>query len=1397
MPTPTIEIYMKNVPKFGAFGLAHSFLVYTNEDGDQYYLRGGPAGDHSLDAPYGQLTIIGADSLHPYLPGTVDYGNYEGATIYTGDDAKEKFLAAQLLGQDLSGQHNYDPFIQNCNTATFLFLEVMDLTHAAYTVPNIQGCGLFETSKCLAPGFGYNDASFQHGSVDSGFYLEQAADILANNPDSAPQVGASDTILSEDVELTEEMAQFLEGYDVDPSNFDSSLKGLLATTIKKLSEHQVKAAHLFHQQQLQAGQQMQLVFQGMHDFAGVFGALGDTFGIPVLKDVQVGAQSVIAIVKNGMLLAGAIPGFAAPVGLAALTPVSAIVMGGLTLFKLFRSRRNAGSPLQAIAGQLMQLSEQIRQLHFMMQENFTQVFANQRQILDAIVFGVEHLAKLIDRRIDDVIAPVMYTLSGIDNRLIATYSILFQQSLAISLHDLEEAVQFSERIIEENPSFNQDLFLRFFEMANKFELWLIRRACEPIYTGRIGLEAGVDALEMMPAQIGEDSQYYFGLLGYLAARVQVLLGDDEFPEEIDTSMIMNPEIWMSTLNAYLNVRDYLSSKQGPIDVDQTALRSILMVAQNTHRFLTFLQQSTLLYEGLFERYRNCIEEVRSVVGDVVAQSALEDVMEHLQDQNQQALFAIDVEKFAIISPAKQAEIAPVYDQYKVLLDTQRQVAAEFITDRLHWVGKLINDRASFEAAVTALTDETVPETLVSAAIAERFDAPLNCFAVIGKATITGYTIPFFVRPLLAQIDIPPLYYLAESMGVLHFDLTYEWHSNPSARTAGMRMANDEYRYSVTVVAVTQTAREVICTFDCTGSLLDHDDTRPIADLHASIHSYWYFHYNIHYGDGRYAADSVGYAMSPIMYAVAVIAPFMGTPPVLLADTVVLNDSAEFRAGIQEAMLQRIDAVNNEASLRLRGLPNQDWVQLQPVVERARNVASFLRVCMQAAGFSRELIDQLPLLNEGELDNQIVMQLLPVEVQQQLILLDNAGGIELQRDLLVILDELNISVGHVLAGTGDAFTSDIEENLQFWINILTSLLLMPDNLLLTNDDYDCESEDEFDPVLDEDFPDILIPRGRWLRETAEGELDQPILLGIGSFGTTYSGRFKSPAGVEQPVAIKSIDAGAIDAAGLAVRESFLNEVSHLKQFKDVADSRIVRLFGITKHRKLATDHCRYSLLMEKADMSLESLLSDIFEGRRAPLEDEEKNSLVCDIATGIMALHAADIIHRDIKPSNILIFETENGLVAKISDVGISEVRETLTTHGTMLPGARAGTLFWQAPEVLFGKRHSKSSDMFSFALVAWSICADAVPLFDSDNPDVLPSNANLLRTLYENGIRPIIPGYVPAQLGEVIVGCWKDIYLKTIEGREVVFVSTGESRLTAEEVVAHVNGAHPGMIVIK
>lgn len=108
-------------------------------------------------------------------------------------------------------------------------------------------------------------------------------------------------------------------------------------------------------------------------------------------------------------------------------------------------------------------------------------------------------------------------------------------------------------------------------------------------------------------------------------------------------------------------------------------------------------------------------------------------------------------------------------------------------------------------------------------------------------------------------------------------------------------------------------------------------------------------------------------------------------------------------------------------------------------------------------------------------------------------------------------------------------------------------------------------------------------------------------------------------------------------------------------------------------------------------------------------------LALQIAEGLSAAHAKGIVHRDLKPSNIRI--TPEGRV-KLLDFGLAksllgtpwgeETRADPGLHVTQ-EGTILGTPAYMSPEQAAGKAVDKRTDIWSFGVILYEMCAGVLP----------------------------------------------------------------------------------------
>jgi eukaryotic-like serine/threonine-protein kinase len=240
-----------------------------------------------------------------------------------------------------------------------------------------------------------------------------------------------------------------------------------------------------------------------------------------------------------------------------------------------------------------------------------------------------------------------------------------------------------------------------------------------------------------------------------------------------------------------------------------------------------------------------------------------------------------------------------------------------------------------------------------------------------------------------------------------------------------------------------------------------------------------------------------------------------------------------------------------------------------------------------------------------------------------------------------------------------------------------------------------------------------------------------LLARGGMGQVYRA---TDVRLGRDVAVKLVSSGTQHEPGVV--ERFIQEA---RVTAALDRPNIVRLFDVGVHDG------RPFLVMELLDgETLRHRLS------RGALGAEEARRIMLDVARGLVAAHAADLIHHDLKPENL--FLTRAG-PAKILDFGVARLAPHAPPQGPPLAtmaGMLVGTAGYLAPEEILGDRSDARADLFALGAVAYemltgrrafarehtidtlyAVLHDPVPALDIDASGISPQFAAIVTRLLE------------------------------------------------------------------
>lgn len=192
-----------------------------------------------------------------------------------------------------------------------------------------------------------------------------------------------------------------------------------------------------------------------------------------------------------------------------------------------------------------------------------------------------------------------------------------------------------------------------------------------------------------------------------------------------------------------------------------------------------------------------------------------------------------------------------------------------------------------------------------------------------------------------------------------------------------------------------------------------------------------------------------------------------------------------------------------------------------------------------------------------------------------------------------------------------------------------------------------------------------------------------LVGQGQFGRVFRATHKASG---QIVALKELEKNRFPTAKFIRELHFLISLQH---------PNVVTFQGLehtSTGRYLVMDYCEGGTLRNL--MKLEGRLNLALSLK-----------LIGDILAGLDHVHNCKIIHRDIKPENILLSQDSTGLIARISDFGMSR------TDNELCPDKQddcAGSPAYMAPERFYGQ-YSPASDLYAVGVLLFELIVGLRP----------------------------------------------------------------------------------------
>jgi len=114
-------------------------------------------------------------------------------------------------------------------------------------------------------------------------------------------------------------------------------------------------------------------------------------------------------------------------------------------------------------------------------------------------------------------------------------------------------------------------------------------------------------------------------------------------------------------------------------------------------------------------------------------------------------------------------------------------------------------------------------------------------------------------------------------------------------------------------------------------------------------------------------------------------------------------------------------------------------------------------------------------------------------------------------------------------------------------------------------------------------------------------------------------------------------------------------------------------------------------------------------RKGALAEIEARATVEQIAEGLEAAHACDVVHRDLKPGNVFLVPSKSGVRAVITDFGLAQTIEPDADLTVTMGHDVVGTPAYMAPEQIEGTAPTKAVDIHALGVIMFEMVTGRRP----------------------------------------------------------------------------------------